>query len=311
MRNRFCSFVWAVALVCFLAFAQSTTTNSSFSGTDNNFHGTMHFSPRPLAGKPVTGAPYSAQRVREHVQIAADGTRFTTTTQQETVYRDSQGRTRTERPVLTAPNVPDAPMLVEISDPVANVGYTLDTQNKVAHRVAYSSSSARPTGASGKGSGGGGGWVDIPSTGKVVVSSATQTATAVSGASVSASLSTSVSSTTSGPGRARPEFTRESLGSKLIESVLADGQRMTQTWAVGTQGNDRPFQTTFETWYSPELEVTVLDKNFDPRSGENSTKLINISRAEPPVSLFQPPPDYTIVDEPGPFEIRWTGTGSR
>jgi hypothetical protein len=96
----------------------------------------------------------------------------------------------------------------------------------------------------------------------------------------------------------------------LIEGVTADGERFTRTWPVGSQGNDRPFQTFFENWVSPELKVMVLSKNFDPRSGESTTKLININRAEPPASLFQPPPDYTIVEETGSFEIQWSGTRS-
>ncbi len=89
---------------------------------------------------------------------------------------------------------------------------------------------------------------------------------------------------------------------------MAEGHRVVMTWPVGGQGNDRPFQTTSENWISPDLKVTVLTKNLDPRSGENTMKLINIDRTEPLATLFQPPSDYTIVDETGPFEIQWTGT---
>ena len=89
---------------------------------------------------------------------------------------------------------------------------------------------------------------------------------------------------------------------------MAGGHRFTQTWPTDSQGNDRPFQTTSETWFSPDLKLTVLSKNSDPRSGENTMKLIHIDRSEPPADLFQPPPDYKIVDETGPFEIQWTGT---
>ena len=61
-----------------------------------------------------------------------------------------------------------------------------------------------------------------------------------------------------------------------------------------------------ETWFSPDLKETVLSKTIDPRSGENTTKLINISRNEPSADLFIPPPDYRVVDETGPFQIHWT-----
>jgi hypothetical protein len=51
--------------------------------------------------------------------------------------------------------------------------------------------------------------------------------------------------------------------------------------------------------------VVILSKMSDPRSGEQTQKLINISRSEPDASLFQPPPDYTIVDEKADFTIQW------
>ena len=80
---------------------------------------------------------------------------------------------------------------------------------------------------------------------------------------------------------------------------------MTQTIPTGEQGNDRPFEIVSETWMSPDLKTAVLSKHNDPRSGENTTRLINISRNEPDPSLFQPPPDYQIVDETAPFTIHY------
>ena len=48
---------------------------------------------------------------------------------------------------------------------------------------------------------------------------------------------------------------------------MAGGHRFTQTWPTNSQGNDRPFQTTSESWFSPDLKLMVLNKNSDPRSG--------------------------------------------
>ena len=56
---------------------------------------------------------------------------------------------------------------------------------------------------------------------------------------------------------------------------------------------------------SPQLKLTVLNKKSDPRSGENVQKLTNISLSEPAANLFQPPPEYTVVDEEGNFTIKW------
>jgi hypothetical protein len=265
--------------------------------------GSMHMSPRRFAGTPTTGAPYSAQRTTEHVQIGADGTRFTTNNQQETTYRDSQGRTRTQRPLMMPPpNGPspaaDVPLVIEISDPVANVGYTLDTQNRVAHRYVFEAMQQhvppRPAAAAPGGGGGGGRGVVM---GGVISADAITTGMIAAGPLPAAVANRS--------NRAGPEVHREDLGTQMIEGVLAKGERIVQTWPAGSQGNDRPFQTTFETWFSQDLKMIVLSRNSDPRNGENTMKLTNISLAEPSASLFAPPPDYSVVDETGPFEIRW------
>jgi hypothetical protein len=42
-----------------------------------------------------------------------------------------------------------------------------------------------------------------------------------------------------------------------------------------------------------------MSKSNDPRMGETSYKLTNIQRSEPAPSLFQPPDDYTVRDQPG------------
>jgi hypothetical protein len=68
---------------------------------------------------------------------------------------------------------------------------------------------------------------------------------------------------------------------------------------------------TSEVWYSQDLELVVLWKDFDPRTGENIRRLAKLSRAEPEYSLFQPPPGYTIVDETGPFTITITRFGTQ
>jgi hypothetical protein len=64
-------------------------------------------------------------------------------------------------------------------------------------------------------------------------------------------------------------------------------------------GNDLPIIITTETWFSPELKVLVMSKSSDPRMGETTYKLTNLSRAEPDPTLFQIPADYTVKDQPG------------
>ena len=86
----------------------------------------------------------------------------------------------------------------------------------------------------------------------------------------------------------------ESLGQKTIEGVVAEGTRTTMTIPAGAIGNEQAIQVVTERWYSPELQTVVLSKRSDPRSGETTTRLANISRAEPSRTLFEVPADYKV-----------------
>ncbi len=97
----------------------------------------------------------------------------------------------------------------------------------------------------------------------------------------------------------------ENLGTQVMEGVLAEGQRQTMTIPAGSQGNDREIHVVTETWMSPDLKMAVYRKMSDPRTGDNIMRLTNISRNDPDPQLFQPPADYQVVDETGPFSIRF------
>jgi hypothetical protein len=90
----------------------------------------------------------------------------------------------------------------------------------------------------------------------------------------------------------QPEQTkRESLGTKMIEGVQAEGTRTVMTIPVGQIGNNRPIQTVVETWYSPQLQTVVYSKTTDPRMGETVYQLTKIKLSEPEPSLLQLPAD--------------------
>jgi hypothetical protein len=86
----------------------------------------------------------------------------------------------------------------------------------------------------------------------------------------------------------------ESLGTREIEGVKAEGTRTTITIPAGAIGNVAPIEMVTERWYSPELQTVVLSRRSDPRFGETTYRLENIVRTEPPSELFQIPPDFTI-----------------
>jgi hypothetical protein len=265
----------------------SATVSSGPSG----FNGSATFPAPRFAVRAVTDAPYSAEEVSEQVQTLADGTHITHNFAPIKIYRDSLGRSRSERRLFRgmamAASNPDAPVVVEITDPVALVKYTLDTVNKVAHRQQLPSMTDRANRVSARS--------QTPSAG----------ATGGVGADVAGGGVQNSSSIGQVPATERPQHTTEKLGSQMIEGTLVEGTRNTTTFPIGSQGNDRPISTVNEVWMSPDLKVMIQYKSIDPQNGERTQKLTNISRAEPSADLFQPPQEYTVVDEAGEFTIKW------
>jgi|SRR5271165_1344817 len=95
--------------------------------------------------------------------------------------------------------------------------------------------------------------------------------------------------------RGGANVTSEDLGTQVIQGVNATGKRITRTVAAGVEGNDRAIQVVTETWYSPDLQVVVMSKTSDPRFGESTYQLTNITRAEPDPTMFTVPSGYTVV----------------
>lgn len=105
-----------------------------------------------------------------------------------------------------------------------------------------------------------------------------------------------------GPPRDEPnapaEAKTESLGTKTIEGVSAEGTRITFEIPAGHIGNDKPIQVVTENWFSPELQLMVMSRHLDPLSGEHVFRLINIKRAEPAADLFTVPSGFRVENAP-------------
>jgi hypothetical protein len=85
-----------------------------------------------------------------------------------------------------------------------------------------------------------------------------------------------------------------SLGNKDFDGVKAEGKSTVWTIAAGEIGNKNAIHVTSETWYSPDLQVTVYSRYNDPRTGESIYRLAGIRRGEPSAELFRVPPDYKV-----------------
>jgi hypothetical protein len=81
----------------------------------------------------VVGSPFSADIHSETIQTLANGTLIT---QRFTgrIYRDSQGRTRTER-AFQMGGISETKQTISIFDPVAGVNYTLDPVTRIVHKA--------------------------------------------------------------------------------------------------------------------------------------------------------------------------------
>lgn len=213
----------------------------------------------PVETKITPGRPYSADAVTERTQILGDGNRIEVRSTTR-IYRDGEGRIRRE--TYTGDGTLRS---VSISDPVARVSYTLDPVKKIAYRSGNVMAPAvAPAVAPAAVSGGGGG------RGGAVI--------------------------TRTQARDDPNTRKEDLGSQSIEGVMATGSRTTTVVPAGQIGNAQEIRVISEQWFSDDLQVLVMTRHSDPRSGENTYRLRNIVRAEPDPSLFAPPADYTVQD---------------
>jgi hypothetical protein len=256
-----------------------------------------------VRGMPVKGAPYSGEEVNETNQVLADGTRIHRETS-ATVYRDSEGRTRRETPDN-----------IIINDPVANTTYILNpktmTGQKLTTMVQFSSFRKAGTAVGGGGAGtistfemkmeSDGGSPVIALNGEPLDPNKLQALMAhakTTGDNAVFTSDTMVTTHVMGGAMAGPMMAKkmagEPMGKRTIEGVDAEGTQTVNTIKAGSIGNDRDIQVTGESWYSPELQMTVMSKHSDPRTGEESFRLININRNEPAAYLFQVPAGYTI-----------------
>lgn len=265
-----------------------------------------------FGGKVVKGAPYSAEAVTEFTQTLPDGNRIVRKNS-ATVYRDSEGRTRRDQtlgaigPFAVAG---DPSQTFFINDPVAKVNYILDPRSRTARKLPLPPGlpplpfkrgvpgekekfhvrimppagvpAPPPPPAAGEGSGGV----------RVIVDDSLQNEGDVD--VVEVAQAESMGATIETRPMRKPQ--KESLGTRTIEGVEAEGTRITHTIPAGEIGNEQPINIVAESWYSPELQTVVMSRNSDPRVGENVYRLTNINRSEPARTLFEVPADYTIKD---------------
>ncbi|OLE53527.1 MAG: hypothetical protein AUG51_12625 [Acidobacteria bacterium 13_1_20CM_3_53_8] len=255
----------------------------------------------------VKGAPYSADAVTETTQTLGDGNRIARKNTAK-VYRDSDGRTRYEQTLRTVGAFAvagDPPQSIFINDPVAQVGYILDSRSHTAHKVTFrfNFSFGSTPGAQGGSNNTQPQRVTVfesavpppVSTGTAVV----VTPRAEAGAAIAAAAGGNVTYSRERVNQS-DRIKTEQLGRQTVEGVEAEGTRTTYTIPAGEIGNEREIQIVSERWYSNELQTVVMSKRSDPMAGDTTYRLTNISRSEPAHTLFEVPSDYTLRESPTP-----------
>jgi hypothetical protein len=204
----------------------------------------------------VAGAPFSADVVSQSTQILADGTLVTRETHGK-MFRDSAGRTRSETELESSVAGVDARHFVTIVDPVQGTSMVLDVAAKSATVF------------------------HLPNTASVSAHSLKlATAAAQAGRQDVKQLTP--------PGS-------EDLGAMMLEGFAVNGTRRAGASAATSPKGALPNVVT-ESWFSKELKVDLLVNRQGPQSASRTTKLTNITPAEPDPTVFQIPADYTVRD---------------
>jgi hypothetical protein len=215
--------------------------------------------------QPTTGAPYSAMRTTTHLQTLANGTTITHTNQLKEA-RDSSGRTY----VATVPNPAEGERgmhsFTHVFDPVSRESISWSADSKQA-TVVHLADAGQFQGARGAGTG------------------------------------DAAAGPAAGQGRFRgmnagrnSGVTTESLGSKTINGLVAEGTRTTRVIPAGKMGNSEPLTIVHETWFSQDLKIELMRTDTDPRFGTTTVQVTNVDRSEPNAALFQAPAGFAVKE---------------
>jgi hypothetical protein len=226
---------------------------------------------QPFGKRPVKGALFSANVVFERTQTLSNGVHVASK-MAGALYRDTEGRTRHEFPREYSPE------MALIEDGVAGIDYHLHLFDRSAVKVNVGTRDQNREMEE----------YELKREHEEREHREHMEAIKVAGLKR--------------PGKeVEPTPRVESLGVQTVEGVQAEVTRLTVTIPAGKEGNDGPFEIVSERWFSPELRIVVMAKQSDPRVGEMVYRLTNITRSDPPRSLFEPPADFKVVDEKTEF----------
>jgi hypothetical protein len=270
----------AVVIQPAASLAQTSPAGSGFQQVDTMVSGGGVVADVVKGGRgggQMPGKPYSAIAVTHTVQVLADGSQIERT-QSQALFRDEQGRTRTES---------NEGKVIRITDRAAGLTYILDTAAKTARKLEFMTTGVINTD----------GTLTTTAANGAVTTSVPQVVSDAYKAPVAQFDSVLGQSAVAQAGRT-PNLATEELGTQFVNGVQAKGVRTTSTIPVGAIGNNRELKTVSERWESKDLGIMIKTVNTDPRFGTTTYELTNISQSSPDPSLFRVPADYTILQAP-------------
>jgi hypothetical protein len=95
------------------------------------------------------------------------------------------------------------------------------------------------------------------------------------------------------------------LGNETIDGVEAQGHRTTITTPAGMIGNSEPLVETHEVWQATAIGPRVLmvrEIDDSPDRGKTTRELTSLTLSNPPLSTFQPPEGYEVVNHDAPAQ---------
>ncbi|TMG87338.1 MAG: hypothetical protein E6H78_01445 [Betaproteobacteria bacterium] len=255
----------------------------------------------------VKNAPYTAEAVSEATQVLMDGNRIVRKSV-TLLARDALGRTRQEKKT-------DGGGTAYIYDPIENRSYVLRTARKTAVTLPRSATPPTPPAAPTPPAPPAAAVAVQP--GRVIVRKGERGGSRddvhvevirighdeVTTPDVPVSPMPPMPPLTMHghpfplPYGTRDKGVSEALGAREFDGIKAEGKRTTRTIPAGAIGNEKPIAIVSERWFSPELNIVVMSRDVDPRSGETVYRLTNVKRGEPPSELFKVPADYKLRGE--------------
>lgn len=221
----------------------------------------------PAIPTTIRNAPFTADVITQYDRELLNGNHIHRETRAK-VFRDKQGRVRTETEFAALTGGAETSQHIAIQDPLLREVIHLDPRARTA--------TIRHLGAA------------------VAATTAAKAGNFVALAPQAGQGNSDKTILLQRPDEVRTVAVRtESLGLKSIEGVAVAGTRTTRTMQ---SGSGETLVAVSEVWYSQELQMVILSESDDGQSGHSVMKVTNIVRAEPEAQLFQVPPDYTIKD---------------